>query len=501
MGEIAGILMTSGGCIAVQSRHTVPITVAHSLCRELISSLAKNEEQEKNGQVIMKTFRGHYVISNDVVIMVFATITENPFVAEDCLAKIKEILLTLSKGNEIKPENLIKKITEINYALEDCLYSLNPYGRLGKCELFSISKPLQNCFSVLQSQNSNLIYNSKPWTDEDNILTSARAKAQNQLKHEEKLISLKFTFPIQSDIQPPQAMVHPFAYQFIEENAPILTPSNSKVIEPGPSSTDLSFLPSTPMQNQQKKTAQIPQIKPNLRITIMEKALVAFQDNKIRNMRVVGQLGLEVPDLAAAFQESSLRIKMTNINWDDKTKIAKRMCVEGIEEIDPYLYKVKLGNFEKSSAIIEYIVAPTTINIKNFPLYTAYNMSQTSEVEHLLQLKYQVNQNWKSSLEDINFTIALTDSQAVLIEANSRGELTTGNLEWKSSKLTTSQKGILEARINSRLVCGIDHIKISFKSRETLLSDIDAVYSQENEIESTPASKRLLVEVIISPNS
>mmetsp|Transcript_29001 Transcript_29001/g.28683 ORF Transcript_29001/g.28683 Transcript_29001/m.28683 type:complete len:147 (+) Transcript_29001:735-1175(+) len=146
-------------------------------------------------------------------------------------------------------------------------------------------------------------------------------------------------------------------------------------------------------------------------------------------MRVVGQLGLEIPEMAAAFQESSLNIRMTNINWDDKTKIAKRMCVEGIQEIDPYVYKLNLKNFEKSSAIIEYIVAPTTINIKNFPLYTAYNMSQTSEFEHLLQLKYQVNQNWKSSLEDINFTIALTDSQAELIEANSRGELITGNLE------------------------------------------------------------------------
>mmetsp|Transcript_29001 Transcript_29001/g.28685 ORF Transcript_29001/g.28685 Transcript_29001/m.28685 type:complete len:81 (+) Transcript_29001:479-721(+) len=64
-------------------------------------------------------------------------------------------------------------------------------------------------------------------------------------------------------------MVHPFAYQFIEENVPTLTPSNSKVIESGPSSNDLSFLPSTPIQNQQKKPAQIPQIKPNLRITIM----------------------------------------------------------------------------------------------------------------------------------------------------------------------------------------------------------------------------------------
>lgn len=160
MGEIAGISLLSGETIAIQSKHTVPIRVAHNLCKDLLENL-KNIHED-NGQIILKTFRGQYIINNDVVVMVFGTITENPFVAEDCLAKIYEFLGSLSKGNEIKPEKLMLKITEVNYALEDCLYGINPYCRLGKGELFTMSKPLQNRFSGLQPQNINLIYNSKP---------------------------------------------------------------------------------------------------------------------------------------------------------------------------------------------------------------------------------------------------------------------------------------------------------------------------------------------------
>ena len=141
-------------------------------------------------------------------------------------------------------------------------------------------------------------------------------------------------------------------------------------------------------------------------------------------------------------------------------------------------------------------MSPHIIKINNLPLYAIYNI-ETIDSDYIIQVKYQVSSNWKSSLDDILFIVVLNSPDPVLVEANSRGELIGNVLQWKSAKLSPAQKGILEARLKSS-ECKVDHAKLQFKSFNANLSLIAASFSL-NEHNSN-AVCRFMAEIVISSN-
>jgi predicted Zn-dependent protease with MMP-like domain len=58
---------------------------------------------------------------------------------------------------------------------------------------------------------------------------------------------------------------------------------------------------------------------------MMEKVQVAFQDGQIRNMKVIGQLGLEVANKIGMFSGSQLGIRIHNDVWRDPKQVSKRI--------------------------------------------------------------------------------------------------------------------------------------------------------------------------------
>ena len=50
---------------------------------------------------------------------------------------------------------------------------------------------------------------------------------------------------------------------------------------------------------------------------MMEKVQVAFQDGQIRNMKVIGQLGLEVASKMTLYPGHQLAVRINNDIWAD----------------------------------------------------------------------------------------------------------------------------------------------------------------------------------------
>ena len=219
---------------------------------------------------------------------------------------------------------------------------------------------------------------------------------------------------------------------------------------------------------------------------------MAFQNTTITNLRVIGQLGLEV----ISNTEGKAFVKVEHSDWSDSTKIVKRVCNENIIEVENSEYEIDMKKIKGTCAIIEYIVSPNIIQFNNFPMYAVYNIEQ-NEAEYIVQLKYQVSTTWKSALDEVVFIIMLDCYDIQLVEANLRGEIVGSALQWKANKLTCSQKGILQARLRATK-CSVDHAKILFKSVNTNLSQISATFGICQRISN--ATSRFMAEIVISNN-
>lgn len=214
MGEILGISNLTGGVVSLQTKPLVP----HTLARQLFQSLVKSISS-KNPQQIIENFRAQYLTINEVILFVFSTLTENPFLSLDSLNKLKEFLLMMTK--DLRCEVVLKRPMEVNFAMEDILHGMDPSGRLLKTPLFLLSKPLS------AASESKLLYMNKTWKEEGTVQTSALLKAKKQLEVENHLKGLKVALPEAKPQGHPQ--VHPFALQFID-SVPVVQPKPKPII-------------------------------------------------------------------------------------------------------------------------------------------------------------------------------------------------------------------------------------------------------------------------------
>jgi hypothetical protein len=167
---------------------------------------------------------------------------------------------------------------------------------------------------------------------------------------------------------------------------------------------------------------------------------------------------------------------------------------ELLRQLDDFSYEVDIGRMKETTKVIEYIVSPNVIEIKNLPIFAIFSVEKL-EASWLVQVKYQVSAHWKNPLEDVSFAVLLTCSECEIMESNSRGELQGNVIHWRVQKLLTSQKGILEARLKSP-TCHIDHTKIQFRSNNTILSPVSASLSFNSS--TSPAVLKYLSEIVIS---
>lgn len=217
---------------------------------------------------------------------------------------------------------------------------------------------------------------------------------------------------------------------------------------------------------------------------------MAFQNTKITNLRVVGQIGIEL----SAKAEGTGQVKIGLLDWSDSRKIGKRTCNEHLKEIDDFTYGINIAKLKGTSAIIEYMVSPNIIELSNFPIYALYSLDYEDSY-WVVQLKYQVSNSWKANLEDVVFIVMVNSSEIKLVEANSRGELIGNSLQWRASRLSNGQKGILEARLDCK-ECRIDHAKLQLKSTGTNLSQLSANFEINSVTEE--ALVRFMAEIVIS---
>ena len=217
---------------------------------------------------------------------------------------------------------------------------------------------------------------------------------------------------------------------------------------------------------------------------------MAFKSTTITNLRVVGQFGIE---LYSRSEDKGL-VKINALDWSDTKKIGKRLNEDLVTELDDYTYEVAISKMKETSKIIEYIVSPNIIEIKNLPIFAVFSV-EPAEHFTILQVKYQVSANWKNPLEDVSFTVFLASSNHELLEANSRGELQGNMLCWRLAKLLTGQKAVLEAKLKTA-ACHIDHTKIQFRSSNSILSPVSATLTF-NSVTSAAVLK-FLSEIVIS---
>lgn len=212
MGEVIGFSNLSGSLVSIQTKDLMPYAVAHSLFSKLIQAISPQQSQK-----IIENFRASYLIINETLLFVFATLAENPFLSQDSLLKLQQFLLQVSR--DLKVENLLKKLVEVNYGLEDILNNMDPLARINpKLGLFTVTKPFQS----LYSNPSALLYLNKPWK-EGNF--PALNKAGQVIATEKLLSQIKIDLPKTSPR--PTPLVHPFAVQFIDSLPPMQVKQSS----------------------------------------------------------------------------------------------------------------------------------------------------------------------------------------------------------------------------------------------------------------------------------
>ena len=226
MGEVIGFSNLSGSLVSIQTKDLLPYAVAHSLFSKLIQAISPQQSQK-----IIENFRSSYLIINETLLFVFSTLAENPFLSQDSLLKLQQFLLQVSK--DLKVENLMKKIIEVNYGLEDILNDMDPMARINpKVGLFTVTKP----FQALYANPSALMYLNKPWKDGN---SAALAKASQVIATEKLLSQIKIGLP-KTNPRPAPA-VHPFAVQFINSLPPMPVKQSSVSTPRLSENSNLSF--------------------------------------------------------------------------------------------------------------------------------------------------------------------------------------------------------------------------------------------------------------------
>jgi hypothetical protein len=120
-----------------------------------------------------------------------------------------------------------------------------------------------------------------------------------------------------------------------------------------------------------------------------------------------------------------------------------------------------------------------------------------------------VSADWQQSLSEAVLTTTLTDDGAEVLWASAAYTAVKGVIEWKAGLLKPGDAGEFECtvRVNRYTkhtetgegVAPMDHVKIAVKCLDCLISDLSGKLRGANA--DIPAVRRLMLELVISPNS
>jgi len=441
----------------------------------------------------------------------------NPVLAAQLASHILNFLLNLvGSRNELRLELLNKRFLECYSGLEDLVRGIDPYARAKppddsvfniylECQLWAMPPAMRG---VLGRETGGREPDSgvgrlREMTAEQQLPIEVREQAETRY------------------------VKHPFAAVF-SSNLPTLPASEPAVSQPTPKSTLAPSQPpppalspteprtdtkSTPLTDRryQPSLDSPTLLKSRLAIMVLpiqEKVLAAFQDQKIRNMKIVGQVGLELA-AGVAFQQGATALVELDPEWSDPRKVEKRVIHSAVETLGPVTYAVLLGNIAKSTALMEYIVSPLTINLSKFPLLVSYTATSVQDLTFRLVLKYQVSPDWRQPLSDVQFTTTLTDDGAEVQSGSSEYTAAKGVIEWKAGLLRPGDSGQFQCVVKvtrytkhtgtGEGIAPMDHVKVAVKCSDCLISDLNGkLRGADSEI---PAVRRLLLELVISPNT
>jgi hypothetical protein len=219
-------------------------------------------------------------------------------------------------------------------------------------------------------------------------------------------------------------------------------------------------------------------------------------------MKVMGQVGLEVASKQRLPTGESLNVIMSNDYWSDPSKTAIRVLNSIIVQPNPCTYVLDTDYFNVSSAVLDYLIAPSAIDVSKFPIYVGYTANRFQNNEYLVQVRYQVNDSWPEALEDFEIYLYMQNPGTSIKESNARAETDGKNIQWKSEKLLPGQIGVLDVLLEVPFYLEefpLENIKISFRSRATNLSGTSSKLAHESEIEE--GLKKFLIEMWIHPNT
>lgn len=439
----------------------------------------------------------------------------NPILAAQLSAHILSFLLNLAGSrNELRLELLHKRFLECYSGLEDLVRGIDPYAKAKPPDDSVFNIYLECQLWAMPPAMRGVIGRETGGREPDCGVSRLREMTAVQ------------QLPIEVREQAQVRYVkHPFAAAF-SANLPAFPVSESAVSQPLAKSAPSPSTPSPPTPIEPRTEAKLTPLtdrryQPSLdsptllksRLAIMvlprqEKVLAAFQDQKIRNMKIVGQVGLELT-AGVAFQQGATALVELDPEWSDPRKVEKRVIHSAVETLGPVTYAVLLGNISKSTALMEYIVSPLTINLSKFPLLVSYTTTSVQDLTFRLVLRYQVSADWPQALSDVQFATALTDEGAEVQSASSEYTAIKGVIEWKAGPLSPGDCGQFQCvvKVNTYVrkkdtgegVAPMDHVKVAVKCSDCLISDLNGrLRGAESAI---PAVRRLLLELVISPNT
>lgn len=145
-------------------------------------------------------------------------------------------------------------------------------------------------------------------------------------------------------------------------------------------------------------------------LKILEKTTITLQNDKIRELKIFGQLLIEGVD---SVSNDKLTLKLNKI-WEDGQYIQKRVTPNSLEvnQMSPFLYEIADNNSpssSKSKSIFDYIVASKHFKIEKIPLMVIYKstFNEKNKNESLITIQYKVNENIEMELKDVEFEVFL----------------------------------------------------------------------------------------------
>lgn len=198
-----------------------------------------------------------------------------------------------------------------------------------------------------------------------------------------------------------------------------------------------------------------------------------MQDNKIKSLKIIGQIGIEVAERVALFEGHKLDLKIVNVNWSDARQVASRVVSPHLVAVNPLLYSIETDNIKQSCPLVEFIVSPLKVNMEAFPLHVWYQASHVDNLCFFLQVKYQMHADWPSPLQDVVIVVKIEDQAVQVLQSNVTPSVSGGDLTWKTAKLLPSQQGVIESQLKVQKVKASDStvvlapihsLRISFKS-------------------------------------